>query len=189
MRDVVPTFRSVAVYFDPLVVDADELRGRLTQAVQEERIEQAAGIAPRTVEVPVCYGGEYGADLADVARFADVSEDEAAALHCASMYRVFMLGFTPGFAYLGTVDARIAMPRKATPRTRVAAGSVGIAGPQTGIYPRQSPGGWQIVGRTPLTMFAADREQPCLLKAGDAVRFIAISAHEFERMARNQPGS
>lgn len=187
VRDVVPTFRSVAVYYDPLIVDADLLRRTLGQAAAEPGLEAAENVR-RTVVVPVCYGEEYGPDLAEVARFAGVSEDKAVALHSAAEYRVFMLGFMPGFAYLGTVEARIAMPRKAMPRTWVAAGSVGIAGPQTGIYPRESPGGWQIVGRTPLVTFDPQREQPCLLRTGDAVRFQPISFTEFAGLSQ-RPGT
>ena len=142
-----PTFRSVAVYFDPLRTDYDRL---LTQVHQQSRlplVPAETGAAP--LRIPVCYGGDLGPDLPAVARFGDMSEDEAIRIHAATTYRVFMLGFVPGFAYMGIVDERIAAPRHATPRVRVPAGTVGIAGVQTGIYPAETPGGWQLIGRTP----------------------------------------
>jgi KipI family sensor histidine kinase inhibitor len=129
----------------------------------------------------VCYAGEFGPDLAAVAAFAAVSETEAVRLHTARTYRVFMLGFMPGFAYMGTVDARIAAPRLPAPRIRVPAGSVGIAGVQTGIYPASTPGGWRIVGRTPLKPFDLSRQEPVLFKSGDAVQFYAIDPGEYAR--------
>jgi inhibitor of KinA len=131
--------------------------------------------------VPVCYAGEFGPDLAEVAAFAAVSEAEAVRLHTSRMYRVFMLGFVPGFAYMGIVDAHIAAPRLSTPRVRVPAGSVGIAGVQTGIYPVSTPGGWRIIGRTPLKPFDLSRREPALFKPGDAVQFYAIDPEEYAR--------
>jgi len=133
------------------------------------------------VRVPVCYGGQFGPDLADVASFSGLTEAEAVRLHASRIYRVFMLGFVAGFAYMGTVDERIAAPRLPTPRVRVPAGSVGIAGVQTGIYPVSIPGGWRIVGRTPFKPFDLGREQPFLFKPGDAVQFYPIEAGEYAR--------
>ena len=180
VRDIVPTFRSVAVYFDPLLTDVEQLHQRLRDLAADP--EAARPESPRPpVLVPVCYGGEFGPDLQDVASFAGLSESEAVERHTTVSYRVFMLGFMPGFAYLGIVDPRIASPRRQSPRTRVPAGSVGIAGAQTGVYPRETPGGWQIVGRTPLAIFRADREPPCIFKAGDTVRFQPITATDFAR--------
>ena len=141
---------------------------------------QTAGEALR---IPVCYGAELGPDLAGVAAFAHLDEDAVVRAHTAVTYRVFMLGFVPGFAYLGIVDERISMPRHATPRLRVPAGSVAIAGVQTGIYPMETPGGWQVIGRTPIRPFDPDRAEPFLMKAGDAVQFYAIARDEFDRMA------
>jgi KipI family sensor histidine kinase inhibitor len=168
VRDVVPTYRSVAVHFDPLIADVQVLR---------ESLRRAADAAPATtpgalVEVPVAYGGEYGPDLEEVASFAKLSPAAVIERHAAIEYRVFMLGFLPGFAYMGTVDAAIAAPRKATPRTRIPAGSVGIAGKQTGVYPRPSPGGWQLIGRTAVTVFDPLREPASLFAPGDRVRFV-----------------
>jgi inhibitor of KinA len=135
------------------------------------------------VEIPVCYGGEFGPDLAEVARLCALSEEEVIARHAAASYRVYMIGFSPGFAYLGGLDAAIAAPRRATPRTLVPAGSVGIAGLQTGIYPLATPGGWQIIGQTPKRLFLPEREAPCLLSPGDTLRFVPIGAEAFRASA------
>jgi inhibitor of KinA len=133
------------------------------------------------VRVPICYGGDLGPDLAAVASFAGLEEADVVRAHVAKTYRVFMLGFVPGFAYLGTVDERIAMPRRSTPRVRVPLGSVGIAGMQTGIYPAETPGGWQLIGRTPVKPFDPSRAEPFLMKAGDSVQFYAIDRGEYDR--------
>ncbi|GMV48737.1 MAG: 5-oxoprolinase subunit PxpB [Nitrospira sp. NTP2] len=135
--------------------------------------------SPRRHTIPVWYGDEAGPDLLDLAQSVDLTADAVIALHASVTYRVFMLGFSPGFPYLGRVPDRIAVPRLATPRTRVEAGSVGIAGPQTGIYPQSSPGGWRIIGRTPVRLFALDRPHPFLLAPGDRVRFVPIGKEEF----------
>jgi inhibitor of KinA len=182
VRDVVPTYRSVAVYFDPLRTAHDALIARLER-------EAAAPVPPRhaapdVLRLPVCYGGEFGPDLATVAAFGGISEPAVVDLHTKATYHVFMLGFAPGLAYLGVVDGRIAAPRRDTPRVRVPRGSVGIAGAQTGVYPSETPGGWQIIGRTPLLPFDLSRAKPFLMKAGDAVRFDAIDRAEFDRLAQ-----
>ena len=177
--DVVPTYRSVAVYFDPLRTDGDALLATLEDAAGRPQPESTATREP--VRIPVCYGGDLGPDLAGVAAFAGLAESDVVSAHCAATYRVFMLGFVPGFAYLGIVDARIAMPRHATPRVRVPAGSVGIAGVQTGVYSAETPGGWQLIGRTPLKPFDPSRDQPFLMQAGDAVQFYPIDRAEYER--------
>lgn len=178
VRDVVPSYRSVAIYFDPLKTDYDALCALLEREAAATGPPVAA--APTPVRIPVCYGGELGPDLEAVAAFASLSADEIVRLHSAAIYRVFMLGFVPGFAYLGLVDERMAMPRHATPRVRVPAGSVGIAGVQTGIYPAETPGGWQIIGRTQVKPFDAARDEPFLLKAGDAVQFYPIDRAAFD---------
>jgi inhibitor of KinA len=176
--DVVPTFRSVAVYFDPLRTDFDKLSDRLRHAAAGAGAVAATPSAP--IRVPVWYGGAFGPDLGEIARFAGVTETEVIALHSAPVYRVFMLGFVLGFAYMGMVDPKIAVPRRSTPRVKVPSGSVGIAGGQTGVYPADTPGGWQIVGRTPLKLFDLSRAEPFLLKAGDHVQFYEISGGEFD---------
>jgi inhibitor of KinA len=178
VRDVVPTYRSVAIYFDPLRTDSDALIDRIAREAERAPVPPAS--APPAVRIPVCYGGEFGPDLVGLAGFADMSPDAVIRLHASVVYRVFMLGFVPGFAYLGLVDGRIAMPRHATPRVRVPMGSVGIAGVQTGIYPAETPGGWQLIGRTPVKPFDPSRREPFLLKAGDAVRFYPIDRAEYD---------
>jgi inhibitor of KinA len=178
VRDVVPTFRAVAVYFDPLHVDYDALVEHVEAAVKTAA--PTTSEAPAPIRIPVCYGGDLGPDLGGVASFAGLSEGEVVRIHSQPTYRVFMLGFVAGFAYLGSVDDRIAMPRHSTPRVRVPIGSVGIAGIQTGVYPAETPGGWQLIGRTPLKPFDLARPNPCLMKAGDAVRFYAISRSEYD---------
>jgi KipI family sensor histidine kinase inhibitor len=167
LRDVVSTYRSVAVFFDPLKVEPDGLRPVLARLSGQAR-HVAQG---KTVEVPVTYGGEAGPDLATVAEWAKLGADAVIERHAGTEYRVFMLGFLPGFAYLGSVDPSIAAPRRSTPRVRVPAGAVGIAGRQTGIYPRESPGGWQLIGQTGVTVFDASRDEPSLFAPGDLVRF------------------
>jgi inhibitor of KinA len=178
VRDVVPTYRSVAIYFDPLRTDVNALNAGVERAVASA--EQSAAAAHEPIRVPVCYGGEFGPDLPAVAAYARCSEDDVIYAHASTIYRVFMLGFVPGFAYLGIVDERIAMPRHAVPRVRVPARSVAIAGVQTGIYPGDTPGGWQLIGRTPVPPFDPNRPEPFLMKAGDAVQFYAIDRDEYE---------
>jgi KipI family sensor histidine kinase inhibitor len=168
VRDVVPTCRSVAVAFDPLRTDV----AGITEAIQRTADGPVAAEAGRTVDIPVEYGGEAGPDLEEVAARSGLSPEEVVARHASRPYRVLMLGFLPGFAYLGPVDSSIVAPRRPSPRRRVPPGSVAIAGGQTGIYPQASPGGWQIVGRTTLHPFAASRTPPALLSPGDAVRFV-----------------
>jgi KipI family sensor histidine kinase inhibitor len=172
VRDVVPTYRSVAIFFDPLKAGPDVLRDTLA------RLSDAPSdlVHGKTIEVPVSYGGETGPDLATVAEWAGLRADDVAKVHADAEYRVFMLGFLPGFAYLGLVDARIAAPRREAPRLRVPAGSVGIAGRQTGVYPRASTGGWQIIGRSALEVFDPTRVPAALFAPGDTVRFTPVSS-------------
>lgn len=178
LRDVVVGYCTVTAYFDPLRVDAPwleaEIRSIAAQAVEAPPRDEVI------VEVPVCYEGDFAPDLSDVAGFGGCPADEVVALHTGRTYRVYMVGFVPGFAYLAEVDPRIAAPRRATPRTVVPAGSVAIAGGQTGIYPAPTPGGWNIIGRTPLKPYDPDRAEPFLFEAGDSVRFHAITRAEFE---------
>ena len=172
VRDIVSAFRSVAVFFNPLRADA---------AAIAEAMRRACDVAPvaddrSPIDVEVVYGGDGGPDLADVAAFAGCAPADVIDRHASRTYRVFMLGFLPGFAYMGAVDDSIAAPRRATPRTHVPAGSVGIAGRQTGIYPFDSPGGWQIIGRTAMTIFDPDRIPPALFAPGDHVRFVPVTS-------------
>jgi KipI family sensor histidine kinase inhibitor len=173
VRDVVPSYCTVGIHFDPLLTDL----GALERAVQEEARRlpvdiPAANAAPQ--KIGVRYGNEHGPDLASVAEFARCSTDEVIARHASRIYRVYMIGFVPGFCYMGRVDGSIAAPRRRVPRERVPAGSVGIAGEQTGVYPISTPGGWQLIGRTDAVMFDANREPPSLLQPGDLVQFVPV---------------
>jgi KipI family sensor histidine kinase inhibitor len=174
VREAVPTYRSLGVYYDPLKIERRALEGRINEllgSVQEGAIEEQA----RIVEIPTIYGGEHGPDLPLVARHANLPEDEVIRLHAEPLYDVYMLGFTGGFAYLGGLSERLAVPRLSTPRLRVPAGSVGIGGMQTGIYPVESPGGWRIIGRTFLRLFDPGRQPPVLVLPGDKVRFAPLT--------------
>jgi antagonist of KipI len=177
VRDVVSTYRTVAVHFDPLSVDLAAVSAAMERASDASVVDRTG----KTVDVPVQYGGDVGPDLAEVAQFAGMRPDAVAALHGKGTYRVYMLGFLPGFAYMGSVDSTIAMPRREAPRVRVPAGSVGIAGLQTGVYPRESPGGWRLIGRTNARVFDASRVEPCLFAAGDLVRFTQRDRLDFDR--------
>jgi inhibitor of KinA len=177
VRDVVPSYRSVAIYFDPLRTDYEKLVSMLEAEAARPIADSQAGRVP--IRIPVCYGGDFGPDLPQVAAFAKMGEEEVIRIHASAIYRVFMVGFVAGFAYMGIVDQRIAMPRHSTPRLRVPLGTVGIAGVQTGIYPAETPGGWQLIGRTPIKPFDPSRAEPFLMKAGDSVQFYAIDRSQF----------
>jgi KipI family sensor histidine kinase inhibitor len=180
VRDVVPAHRTVTVFFDPLRTDSDALQRRI-----EEEIAAmvAVPIADRTpIRVPVCYGGEFGPDLEEVASLAGLSAQDVVRLHTSEPFRVFMLGFLPGFAYLGLLDARIAVPRRPKPRVRVPAGSVALAGRHTGILPIDTPSGWRLIGRTPIRSFDLGRDDPFLIKPGDRVQFFPIGSEGYERL-------
>lgn len=183
VRDVVVGYCSVTIYFDPLKIDAPWLEQEVGTLAREVAIEDAG--QQKLVELPVCYGGAFGPDLADVARFGSCSEVDVVNLHTGREYRVYLIGFVPGFAYMAEVDPRIAAPRRKTPRTAVTAGSVAIAGAQTGVYPAPTPGGWNIIGRTPAELYDARRAEPSLFAPGDRVRFVAITPEEFQ--AANTP--
>lgn len=177
VRDVVVGYCSVTAYFEPLLTDSAWLEHRIREmAATVGEVEDSPG---NFFDVPVCYGGEYGPDIADVARFGGCSEHQVIAIHTAATYRVYLVGFVPGFPYLAEVDRRIAAPRRPTPRLAVPPGSVAIAGGQTGIYPSASPGGWNIIGRTPVAPYDPARSEPFLFRPGDRVRFFPISAEEF----------
>jgi KipI family sensor histidine kinase inhibitor len=187
ITDVVPAYASLAVHFDPRVLalsEATDIVSRCAAAAGESGAGTAT--APVTLEIPVWYDTSTGPDLEAVADHARCAVPEVVERHAAPAYRVYMLGFLPGFPYLGRVDPRIAAPRHVSPRPRVPAGSVGIAGRQTGIYPRDSPGGWQIIGRTPLVLFDTSRTPPALLSPGDTVRFTPITESEFRRIAHRR---
>lgn len=180
--ELVPTYTSICIHYDPAVLSYEALRNAL-KLVKVDPIEEKSDQEERVVEIPVCYGGEYGPDLEFVAEHNGLTAEEVVRRHSNGQYLVYMLGFLPGFAYMGGMDKTIACPRLISPRTKIPAGSVGIAGAQTGIYPLSSPGGWQLIGRTPLKMFAIDGEQTTFaLSAGDRVRFVPITEEVFREM-------
>ena len=172
--EVVPTYRSLLVVFDPLRIGRARLQRRIEALVSAPGAAVSAPESDRVVRVPVLYGGPSGPDLEFVAEYGGLRPEEVVEIHASVPYLVHMLGFTPGFPYLGGMSERIAAPRLESPRTHVPAGSVGIAGNQTGIYPIESPGGWRLVGRTPLRLFDPRSPRPFLLSAGDRVRFVPI---------------
>ncbi|RPI28700.1 MAG: 5-oxoprolinase subunit PxpB [Acidobacteria bacterium] len=179
--ETVPTFRSLLVVYDPLFIRFDDLVLKL----EELESEPAEPRDPKqTVIIPTVYGGDFGPDIHFVARHNQISVDEVIRLHTSREYLVYMIGFTPGFPYLGGLPRTIAAPRLQTPRTKVPAGSVGIAGEQTGIYPTESPGGWQLIGRTPLKLFDPNKKNPVLLVPGDRVRFEPIDERKFMELVR-----
>lgn len=187
---MVPAYASLTIHYDPLQLAGPPVAGpreispyqRLCDLVAEliESLEETSLTEGRNIEIPVCYGGELGPDLAYVAGHCGVSVEEIIALHSEAGYLVYMIGFSPGFPYLGGLPRPLETPRRPTPRPRVPAGSVGIGGAQTGIYPIESPGGWQLIGRTPLRLFYPEEDPPVLLRAGDRVQFRSISREEFE---------
>ena len=178
--ELVPTYGSLLVVYDQLAVGYAGLIEQLK--ILAEGLEGVEIPDREVVEIPVVYGGEYGPDLGIVAQLNSLSEDEVIKRHSEAEYPIYMLGFVAGFPYLGGMDKSIAAPRKQTPRLKIPAGSVGIAGQQTGIYSVESPGGWQIIGRTPLKLYDADGEKPILLRAGQSIRFKPITEAEYESM-------
>ncbi len=188
--DVVPAVCTVALHYDPRDVENGEaeispyaaLAAQITQRLQGLETREAPSAT--TFEVPVCYGGAFGEDLESLAAARGLTADEVIALHSEPLYRVQMLGFAPGFAYLAGLDPRLATPRRASPRTNVPAGSVGIGGELTGVYPLDLPGGWQLIGRSPVRLFDPSTEPPTPFSMGDRVRFIPVSPEEFQRLLR-----
>jgi KipI family sensor histidine kinase inhibitor len=181
--ECVPAYASVLLRFEPAAWqggDATSAHQRVERAARSAlETRQAPAEGGRSHEIPVCYGGSHGPDLHELARHLGLSETAVVARHAGADYRVAMLGFAPGFPYLLGLDPALAMPRRVDPRTRVPTGSVAIGGAQTGIYPAELPGGWHLIGRTPLRLFDADADTPSLLAAGDRVHFRAIDAVEF----------
>lgn len=180
--ETIPAYRSLLVEYDYMEVSDAEMRGHLL-----ELAEKTSGVddhgelnsAGQVMDLPVIYGGEFGPDLSDVADHCGMTEDEVVAVHSGGVYRVYFIGFAPGFPYLGGMDTRIACPRLTTPRVRIPAGSVGIAESQTGIYPNVSAGGWRIIGRSPTALFDASTDPPSLLAPGATVRFVPADSGEF----------
>lgn len=182
--ELVAGFTGLTVHYDPHLVTlepGESPHTSLTRLVERRlaNLDVAAAIDSRLIEIPVCYLGDCAPDLEEVARGAGLSVEQVVELHSGAAYTVHMIGFTPGFPYLAGLDPRLAAPRRAEPRLRVAAGSVAIGGEQTGIYPMATPGGWNLIGRTTLSLFDATREPAALLRVGDRVRFVAISRDQF----------
>jgi len=183
----VPAYASLAVFYDVATIARHTnsspysfVKNHLLTLL--EQTETSTESVKSIIKIPVCYDAEFGIDLQYLAEYHQLTINEIIRLHTAVVYRVYMIGFMPGFAYMGSVDDRLTTPRKDQPRMKVPAGSVGIAGSQTGIYPIDSPGGWQIIGRTPLQFFDTNRSTPCLLNAGDQVQFVSIDKNEFQQI-------
>jgi inhibitor of KinA len=180
LRNVQPAYTSLMLTFDSCLTDHAEVEAKLRQF--EARAQRIPHRKPRLIEIPVCYGGEFGPDLNDVAAFCRLSKSKVIKLHASQNYLAYFLGFAPGFAYLGDLPESIATPRLDSPRKKVPPGSVGIAGRQTGIYPFATPGGWRLIGRTPIPMFRAKRKPMTAISVGDEVRFKSITQKEFRKL-------
>lgn len=178
----VPAFESVTIYYKPHIIGYGELCEKIYD-VRRMNVNLTK-VESRIIKVPVVYGREYGPDLKRVAEMNGLLVDEVVAIHCDGEYLIYMLGFLPGFPYLGGLDKQIATPRLAEPRAKTVAGSVGIAHEQTGIYPIESPGGWNIIGKTPVTLFDRQKEDAFLFRAGDRVKFYQVSESEFEEISK-----
>ena len=174
--DFLPTYRSVLVYYDPILTTTAEVENGIERLLQTA---EATDTGERhVVHIPTLYGGDMGPDIAFVAEHSGIDEQQVISIHSGADYLVYMMGFSPGFAYLGGLDERLATPRLQSPRTEIPAGAVGIAETQTGVYPVASPGGWQLIGRTPVRLFDPARERPVLLSAGDYVRFVPLESRQ-----------
>lgn len=179
--ETVPTYRSLMIHYDPGVIGCKQLIQKLTALTG--KLSQVEIPPSDVLEIPVLYGGEMGPDLDFVAEHAKLSKEEVIAIHTSTEYLIYMLGFTPGFTYLGGMSDQIETPRLKTPRVKIPAGSVGIAGKQTGVYPIDSPGGWQLIGRTPVRMYDPNRETPILPEAGQYIKFRSIGQKEYDEIA------
>ena len=175
--DMIPTYCSLLINYNPQAISYKELHHRIESIVKMDT--KTESITKKVYEIPTCYGGKYGPDLKNIAEHAGLSEEEVIRIHSSSDYLIYMLGFLPGFTYLGGLDERIHTPRLANPRVLIPAGSVGIGGSQTGIYPVDSPGGWQLMGMTPVKTYDPNRAEPILVQAGDYIRFVPVSEEEY----------
>jgi len=178
--ETIPTYRSLLIIYNPSITNPAKLKKEILAL--EERLSQIKIPLPDTVEIPVCYGGEFGPDIKFVAEHSSMTTDDVIRIHSQNEYRIYMIGFTPGFPFLGGLPEVLHTPRLETPRSFVPEGSVGIANNQTGIYPVASPGGWQLIGRTPIRLFTPASSNPFLYKAGDRIKFKPISAEDYSRL-------
>ncbi len=175
--EVVPTYRSLLVLYNPLVISTEDLKRKVRQL--EASLKEITFPDPKLTKIPVLYGGPFGPDLGKVAEYLHLTPEAVIGLHCSKPYFIYMIGFMPGFPYMGELPDELMTPRLKTPRLSVPAGSVAIAQKQTGIYPMESPGGWQILGRTPVKLFDPGKDPPALLRMGDLVQFYPITEKEF----------
>ncbi|MGN0978485.1 MAG: 5-oxoprolinase subunit PxpB [Faecousia sp.] len=180
VRETVSAFCSMTVYYDPLLLSQRRLEKHILRLLASYREGKAAG--KRVFRIPVCYEGEYAPDMADVCRLTGLTKEQVIALHSSADYLIYMLGFLPGFPYLGGLEERLSVPRLDSPRTAIPPGAVGIGGKQTGVYPLASPGGWRLIGRTPVKLYDPRRQDPILYRAGDYIRFYPITTEEFDRI-------
>lgn len=176
----IPTYTAISIFYDPTVISFERLRDYMYSL--HEKLSYVKIPPAEVITIPVCYGGEYGPDLPTVAAHNQLTEEEVIQIHTGKNYLIYMMGFSPGFPYLGGMSEKIATPRLASPRGKTPAGSVGIAGMQTGIYPSDSPGGWQIIGRTPVKLYHPNSDSPILLRVGNYVRFTSISEKEYQQL-------
>lgn len=181
IRECVPTFCSLTIYFDPLKTNQSAIRRKVLRILRSYK--EGSGETRRVFLIPVCYEGAYAPDLEDVCKLTGLSREQVIAIHSGTDYLIYMLGFLPGFPYLGGMDKRIEAPRLDSPRTTIPVGAVGIGGKQTGIYPLASPGGWRLIGRTPVKVYDPQREAPIVYRAGDYIRFVPITPEEFAKIA------
>ena len=178
MVEILPTYRSLLIVYDPLKTGPDTLKQAVARL--EAMLDKIRIPPPKDVELPVCYGGEFGPDMDFVAQSHGLTHDRVVEIHTQTAYQIYMIGFTPGFCFLGGLSENLHTPRLETPRTHVPEGSVGIANAQTGVYPVTSPGGWRIIGRTPVRLFCPEKKQPLLYRAGDRIRFVSVSRREYD---------
>ena len=182
--EFVPAFTTVTVFYNPCQLKQAEVEQELRSLMAQ--MDEVEPPAPRQIEIPVCYGGDFGPDLCFVAEHNGLTEEEVIAIHTSGIYSVHMIGFAPGFPFIGGMSEKIAAPRRKSPRLRIPERTVGIAGMQTGVYPIETPGGWQLIGRTPLRLFVPDQDIPSLLRAGDEIRFTQIDEAEYREQEAKQ---
>ncbi|MDG5787447.1 5-oxoprolinase subunit PxpB [Evansella sp. AB-P1] len=181
IEEVVPAYSTLTIYYNPIIISYESLKLQLTEL--GSKLSPSAKWKRRKIILPVFYGGILGPDLEYIARYHSLSIDDVIQIHAKPVYLTYMIGFSPGFPYLGGLDKRLATPRRSNPRKKVLAGSVGIAGSQTGVYSIDSPGGWQIIGRTPVPLFRPNDKEPTLFQAGDYLQFQSITKEEYESIA------